>query len=94
MSWRVREEDYRPLRDPPNDAILAWWCTGFSEVDSTLCGVVQADNEGAAMAAVLVDWPGSPCRFIQLRADDWVPISDRFPVTFDWARERLNAGQN
>ena len=35
MSWIVKEEDYRPLTFPPNEAILGWWNTGTTSTSAS-----------------------------------------------------------
>ena len=93
ISWYQPTEDYRPLADPPNAAVLGWWCSGYrcSDEAATLCALVAAEDERRAEAAVKVDWPeAEEWRFCEERADDWRP-TDRFPIESEWARERIGA---
>ena len=53
MSWYDAEEDYRPLHDPPSEAILGWWCSGeHADGRATLVALVQADDLPSACVAV------------------------------------------
>jgi hypothetical protein len=93
VSWyeSVSPDDYRPLHDPPNAAILGWWCSGYRGDDiPTLCALLEAESEAAARKAVGEDWPGEKeWRFCEERAGDYVP-GDRFPLS-PWMRQRLEA---
>jgi hypothetical protein len=95
LSWYQAGPDHRPMTYPPNEAILGWWCTGFtdeaggfSNVD-ILCALVQAESEDAAWAAVLKDWPDMiDHRFIEPKEADYAVQSDRFPLS-DWMIPRM-----
>ncbi len=101
LSWEERANDYRPMSDPPNDAVLGWWCSGEAGDGSfhTLCALVEAASLEAAQTAVRLDWPAvevyrgeeRPCarvwRFGHEVAADWLP-SDRFPLK-DWELKRV-----
>lgn len=90
LSWVQPTPDYRPLTDPPNEAILGWWCTGFdSEDHAILCAAVIGKTEAAAKKLVAKDWPESRSaswRFCQLL--DSLELSDRFLLS-EWAKERF-----
>lgn len=100
LSWEEVSEDYRPITDPPNRAVLAWWCSGEAGDGSysTLVAFIEAEDEAAARAAVLESWPPGPMgrapgqepvwRFCEERGFDYRP-GDRFPVTKPWQRERI-----
>lgn len=90
MSWEERSKDYRPLKSPPNKAVLGWWCSGYAGdgSHSMLVAWVEAKNERDAKKAIAQDWPGKRTwRFIETREPDWRP-SDRFPLA-DWTKERV-----
>lgn len=102
ISWYQPTEDYRPLTDPPNAAILGWWCSGYGEsaeirklwgltprqTSATLCALVNADSRESAENAVHIDWPeATEWRFCYERECDFLP-GDRFPLS-DWVRDRL-----
>lgn len=92
-SWYQPTDDFRPLTDPPNERILGWWCSGTRDDGAaTLCSLVEAPDEPAAKAAVLVDWPEArEWRFVDPRDDKWRP-SDRFVVSGgSWMEARLRA---
>ncbi|HXJ14100.1 MAG TPA: hypothetical protein VNH19_17630 [Candidatus Limnocylindrales bacterium] len=91
LSWVQPTEDYRPLKDPPNEAIIGWWCSGSDSDDhATLCAVVDAKNESAAKKSVQMDWPeATSWRFCDAVARDYQP-GDRFPVS-GWSKERFAA---
>jgi hypothetical protein len=88
LSWIQPTKDFRPLTDPPNAAILGWWCSGYdSDDNATLCAGVEAKSERSAKAAVHIDWPEAKVwRFCEAVPDDFMP-SDRFPLK-DWALQR------
>lgn len=89
VSWYQTTEDYRPISYPPNENVLAWWCTGQSDSGATLCAVVAAPDEHHAMKAIQTDWPEmNEWRFCDVKDPDWAPRSDRFPLK-DWQVERL-----
>lgn len=86
LSWEEHDSpaDSRPIHHPPNDAILAWWESGFAGDGSyaTMVAIVRAKDEAAAWAAVRKDWPtkrARKVRFINEVDADWRP-SDRFPL--------------
>lgn len=87
ISWWQPGDDPRPLHSPPKtERVLGWWVSGESETHSSICALVQADNEEEAKLAVIVDWPESKdaeWRFLQEKDAKWVPPADRFPPK-DW----------
>lgn len=92
LSWYQPTEDYRPLKDPPNPAILGWWCSGErADGAATLCACVIGENESHARNAVRIDWPeAQEWRFCKpVEEIGWRP-SDRFPLV-DWMRVRFAA---
>lgn len=97
VSWEEPEEDYRPMTDPPNRAVIAWWCSGSAGDGSysTLVALVEAVDEAAAMLAIARDWPMGPSeragrrwRFCNAVGFDWTP-GPRFPMEKPWERERF-----
>jgi|SRR5882757_6278637 len=88
LSWIQPTEDYRPLTDPPNVAVLGWWCSGYdSEDHATLCAGVWAKSEPAAKKHIQEDWPeAKEWRFCEQQESNFIP-SDRFPLE-GWAKER------
>lgn len=91
VSWLQPGEDYRPLKDPPNEGIIGWWCSGYDSGDTAvLCALIRARDERYAVDAVLQDWPEfKEWRFCEEVESDWIPTS-RFPLTLDWQRKRAN----
>ena len=93
LSWHQPTPDYRPLAYPPNAAILGWWCSGSIADENNvaiLCALVAAPNEGAAKAAVHVDWPEAErWRFCDAVDDAWRP-GTRFLLA-PWMRQRMKA---
>jgi hypothetical protein len=91
LSWNETSHDYRPVRSPPNPAVLGWWCSGEAGDGSyfTLVAWVEAKNEKGAKAAIQKDWPlrGREWRFVEEREPDWLP-GDRFPLS-DWSKKRI-----
>lgn len=91
ISWVQRTEDYRPLTDPPNRAILGWWCSGYDADDNAvLCAAVEARDALQASVLVFADWPEAmheTWRFHKPVAAEWRP-SDRFPLK-PWMIERF-----
>ena len=99
LSWEEHDSpgDSRPITDPPNSAILAWWESGFASDESyaTMVALVRAKDERAAWAAVRKDWPTKRARVIRFCNEvdsDWRP-SDRFPLR-GWALKRVEAGRD
>ena len=91
ISWYQPTEDYRPLTDPPNAAVLGWWCSGerCSDSAATLCALVEAKDERRAYVVIKKDWPeAEEWRFCEPRDEAWEP-NDRFPVEHDWVRARI-----
>lgn len=98
ISWIQLTIDYRPLQDPPQpENIKAWWCSGKDSRDcAILCAIVDAPDAGAAQGFIERAWDSSgqdvgDFRFIEEREQDWLP-NDRFPITKDWEKQRLNLG--
>lgn len=68
-----------------------WWVSGSGQDGggefSTMCAAVQAVDEDAAKELVMKSYDKLPneitWRFCNIRANDWVPFSDRFPKA-DW----------
>jgi hypothetical protein len=91
VSWYQPTEDYRPLHDPPCEAVRGWWCSGETETGSfTLCAVVDAPDEQGVKDAVYEDWPEAVVyRFITEKPNDFTP-GDRFPLS-DWMIPRIAA---
>ena len=87
ISWLQPTEDYRPLTYPPNKEILGWWCSGYTDEAATLCALVQAEDEQAAKAEVIKEWPEAErWRFCERR--ETKDLGDRFKPT-GWMVERL-----
>jgi hypothetical protein len=88
LSWIQPTEDFRPLNDPPRDAVLGWWCSGYDGSDNaTLCAGVLAKSGAAAKKTIQHDWPEAAIwRFCEEQAPDFTP-GDRFPLK-GWAKER------
>lgn len=91
VSWLQPTIDYRPLRYPPFNPIMGWWCSGYDENDvATLCAVVLADDDEEAKFNVLQEWPEAErWRFCEEKPAGWVP-GDRFPLS-DWMKPRWEA---
>lgn len=89
LSWVQPTEDHRPLTYPPNEAIIGWWCSGYTPEDhATICALVEAVDEEGAKLAVLKDWPeAGEWRFCEQFGLSWQP-NDRFPLS-DWMQERI-----
>lgn len=95
LSWVQATEDHRPLTDPPHEAVIGWWCSGYTSSDhATLCALVSAESMEQAKRAIRVSWPEAPgirgnWRIDDARAKDWLP-GDRFPLS-NWMKKRLEA---
>lgn len=92
LSWTDSSEDYRPLTDPPTEAVLGWWVSGECDAGMTLCAAIAADSEEEAKATVFKNWPESGFvvwRFCDKKPKSWRPGS-RFRVD-GWCAERLAA---
>jgi len=89
VSWVQPTEDYRPLRFPPHEPVLGWWCSGYDAGDNaTLVALIEAEDKEAAEKVISTEWPEwTSWRFIEEVADDYLP-GDRFPLS-DWMEDRL-----
>jgi hypothetical protein len=91
ISWVQTTDDVRPIGYPPNEAVLGWWSTGYTDDGQTLCAMVRADSEQDARAVIWEDWP---------EADQWrfceqqktLELGDRFPLA-DWMRPRFEGAE-
>jgi hypothetical protein len=89
ISWVQPTPDDRPINYPPHRSIIGWWCTGYTEVGSTLCAMVLADSEDNAREVVLIEWPEATAwRFCDERRD--ATFSDRWRIS-DWMVQRIDA---
>lgn len=93
ISWRESADDYRPLTDPPNEAICGWWCTGGGEIGWTIAAVVDAHDSEQAKLAVLKDWPEAQdeikdWRFLEIENPNFRPSPGRYPI-HSWMKERF-----
>lgn len=84
ISWYQPGGDCRPMSWPPPEAILCFWCTGWTLVgDSCMVAVVRAPTAEQARAEVTAEraWPDAgEQRFCQ-PIDH--PPGDRFPPPTD-----------
>lgn len=89
ISWVQPGHDVRPLNFPPNESVMGWWTTGYTENGQTLCAMVRAASWEEAHSVVLLDWPEAGAwRFCKHSSSP--VLSDRFPLE-DWMRERYAA---
>jgi len=91
LSWNEYADDYRPLKYPPNEQILGWWCSGYGDGYATLCALVSATHENDAWKAVKKDWPqrSVETRFCDEVADDYDPRKGGRFVGEDWMEKRI-----
>lgn len=81
ISWYGGDgDDPRPTTFP---VPISWWCTGYREQapTCTICAVVDATDEDAALARVREFWPEAELRFCEAREPGWTPNGGRFPRT-------------
>ena len=88
VSWYepMPDGDWRPLTVPEKSAIPAYWCSGETmaePVSATVCAVIDAKSESAAMVLVKKHWKPGEFRFIEEKEADFRP-GDRFP----WPEEK------
>lgn len=95
VSWEEHDSpnDSRPMHDPPNLAVIAWWESGVAGDGSyaTMVALVNAPDEKAVAKAIKADWPNKRARvwrFQNRRDDRPLVIGDRFPFA-PWSIERL-----
>ena len=90
LSWYQPTEDHRPLKFPPNEKVVGWWCTGRTSYGvATLVAMVSADTEDEAKDVVKIDWPEArEWRFCD-RMLKIGPPDGRFPLK-TWMLDRLN----
>jgi len=68
-----------------------WWTSGYAMVGDEdvpcICAAIKANDEDDARALVFAAYDTMPkeieFRFVNEKADDWTPFSDRFPKV-DW----------
>lgn len=97
VSWEEHDSpnDSRPIHDPPNAEVIAWWESGVAGdgTYATMVALVNAPDEKALARAIRLDWPAKEprvWRFQNRRDERPLVIGDRFP--FDpWSIERLKA---
>ena len=97
VSWEEPEDpefglDPRPTSVPTDERVTYWWCSGYGEGYSTLCAVVDVrDGEGEKEARDAItatwNWDGH-WRIFEEVESDWMPASDRFPVSSDQGESR------
>jgi hypothetical protein len=94
VSWEEVDshDDPRPLHDPPNEAVLGWWCSGFRGDGSAamMCALIAAPSSAALETAIAKDWPAKKARVWRFQnevAHDFV-LSDRFQPK-EWMRKRM-----
>lgn len=86
ISWHQPTDDYRPLKYPPTEKILAWWCTGHSINGATLVALVDVKECKDAEENVKLNWPeAEDWRFCEDKEDK--AFGDRFPLE-DWMVDR------
>ena len=97
VSWEEHDspEDTRPIRTPPNKAIIAWWESGVSNngAYATMVALVHASDKAAVRKAIETDWPSKDARvwrFRSIREERPLAIGDRFPLE-PWSLARLSA---
>lgn len=92
-SWRQPTVDYRPIKFPPNEQILGWWCSGHNgDGSASLCAWVKAESETEVLAAVTKDWPEitSMDQFRFCEPKEFYEPSDRFPTeSNEWIQKRI-----
>lgn len=91
-SWNQPTEDHRPIKFPPNEQILGWWCSGNGPEGATLCAWVKAEDEPDVLKTVNKDWPEitsmEQFRFCEEK-EKYEPC-DRFPIEpNEWMQERM-----
>lgn len=86
ISWFQPTEDHRPIKFPPTEKVLGWWCTGDSSKGQTLVALVDAESEEEAKSHILLNWPEVvDWRFCAER--DTKTFNSRFPLQ-EWMIER------
>lgn len=89
VSWVQLTEDYRPLKSPPNEGVLGWWCSGYTADDTPiLCALVAGDDPKAILVK---DWPEvADVRWRFEHRVESTLLSDRFPIS-KWMEKRIAA---
>lgn len=89
-SWVQPTDDHRPIDFPPNESILGWWCSGYSQDGANLCAWVVAEDEVDVRKQINKSWPEititSELRFCD-KKDHYIPC-DRFQPN-EWMEPRL-----
>jgi hypothetical protein len=81
VSWYLREGQ------PAFELWSPWWVSGYTDDQTIFCAAVIAEDEEAAMQAVIDSFDSEPddleWRFVEDRPADWSPFNDRFRAS-DW----------
>lgn len=83
ISWEQPGDDYRPIMVPPRESVVGYWCSGMAAEQSvsTMCAVVNADDEQHAKRLIEVYWPEAVrWRFADMKPPGWLP-GERFPMS-------------
>ena len=91
-SWYQSTEDYRPVKYPPTEQILGWWCSGHSLKGATLCAWVKAEDTADVLKTVNKNWPEitSMDQFRFCDEKDKYEPCDRFPIEpYEWMEKRF-----
>jgi hypothetical protein len=78
VSWNEPSLDPRPARNW--ESAPEWWCTGYGDGYSTICAVVDAEDENDAKGHVRRFWDPESWRFCEPKPAAWMPDAGRFPV--------------
>ncbi len=101
-SWYQPGLDHRPLKYPPNEQIIGWWCSGYAMDDngdftvSIICAWVKAASAKDVVKAVNKDWP-EITSLDQFRFCEEHPFvsNERFSVeSYDWMKKRVESLKN
>lgn len=86
ISWCQDGADYRPVKWPPPDGVLAFWCTGYGDNYATVVALVRAPTYDKAAHIIKRAWsPGvGEFRFNREYGDETKPPGDRFPAP-EWS---------
>ena len=84
VSWieSIENGDYRPIKRPLPKG-LEYWCTGedFWGTYVILCALIDVKEESNVKKIISKYWKPKEWRFIEEKAIDWIPPSDRFPLS-------------
>lgn len=96
VSWYHGSDDWDSKNNPPAEAVICYWCTGYAGKNCipTVVAWVHAETEDQVMAIVDAEWPNRlEWRFMDRQPETGMelPENDRFKLQHQWSIDRAKA---